>query len=839
MRLPIFQLRLRGLRPFHAQRATELLNELVRTPATAVLKEHEALRVIGTFGVGVLQHHVHDVRDSLSDLPSKIPEVSVIKGVLRHKDGSLVTHKTEYKAIELNVPRSKAASVAEAFIERFAKTELTLEALMFREYVDYTPGFGNEILLSAYQDMLFGPCVVLSFGGVLVETYKKDLNLAPIVIPVGYGLDAFLPAIRESLVARMLLGETRGTPKALEWDTLVAVLRSLCQAIWHFSPYNPTAEFLVQEMEVNPAAVVKGRVLALDSVMTVSRRTEHTVMQHVRSSKPLHKIENLLQPRSVALLGCSESIEKRGYFESLARRVFRRFAQTKAAEDLFDRVLLKTLFAQNPANVKAAGSETASRASKPKPKKSKAKPAKTRGEGAPPSEATRPGVLGFLKRVLMAQRWNPCNFVLEQSLKAGLAVYPIHPRAPELLGRKCVRDISELKAANGGKPVDVLVVGIPAVDAVEVMKTAFDNHICESVQLFSAGFAETEAGRHLQTELVHALTALDADPTRRPLINGPNTVGNWVSGTSSFNTIFADDPRTHVTERTSTMPPVALLCQSGGFSVARLSSLSPALQVCMCVSVGNQMDLGVCDLLQNLLDHGPPKGTPIPVAIGIYLEGLTTPGDGLRLMTLVARARREQGMTVVVYKAGRSEEGQHAVATHTASMATDYAMFAGLLERSGAVMAPSLKEFNTLLATSALFGRQARELIMATTKPATAGVMAVTNSGFLKCGMADVIPKHDPTMQSRIVPSPLLESTKAEVRRVFADHKLTDVVEVNDILDVTPAMHVQGWKEIVSVLMNDPTPLAYIFAPVITPAMLPNPAALKSVFSAVHRTWPQ
>ena len=111
--------------------------------------------------------------------------------------------------------------------------------------------------LNFYQDPVFGPCVVITFGGVLAETYKRDLNIQPFVIPVCYDFDSFLPTVRQLLLTRMLLGEARGCKKQLEWEVLETTLRSFAAAIYHFSPYNHNAKYIIKEAEINPAAVEK------------------------------------------------------------------------------------------------------------------------------------------------------------------------------------------------------------------------------------------------------------------------------------------------------------------------------------------------------------------------------------------------------------------------------------------------------------------------------------------------------------------------------------------------------------------------------------------------------
>lgn len=802
---------------FQPEAASQLLNSLASEQETKVLTEVDALKVVGTFGVGILERHYVELGDGdVPDLTSKVPKVSAVKGVLRYADGSLVTHKTEHKAIELAVPASNANKVAQAFIDRFKATDLQLEGLMFREWVEYEPQLGNEILLSAYQDPVFGPCVVIGFGGVLVDHFKEDFKIPPFVLPVVYGVDSFMPALRESLAVRLLVGDLRGREKLLDWADLERVVRSLAEGILHFSPYNPTAKFTVDEIEVNPAAIESGRLVALDSVVQVSPASA-TKKQSTTSMKPLAKVQKLLQPKSIGLLGCSEKVPKKTQMQVIVGNLFTRLARSSFADVILLRLLKQSVFRR-----------ISRKTGKPRVANPNAS-----------ANSFLKSVSAWIQTAVVPQTFKPANTVLERAIESGIKVYPVHPRASEIQGVKCVSSLQDMKEKNDGKPVDLLVVAIPAPDAVKALEDSFEKDYCETVQLFTAGFAETESGGQLQERLLESLAKLDSDPVRRPLINGPNTVGNWVSGPRSFTTIFADNPKGLVLDSIadSMKPAVAIICQSGGFAVARLSGFSQVVHTSMCVTVGNQMDVGACDILENLLVNGPPEGVQFPEAVGIYLEGTAGLGDGLRLMMLISQARK-RGMTVVVYKAGRTQEGQSAVASHTASMATDYGTFERLLKHAGAVISDSLEDFHTLISLAAVLAPNMKDLITNPNKPETVGVCGVTNSGYLKCGMADGIPTPDPGACSKIVPATYNPETQAVIEKVLSDHKLTDVVDVGDFLDITPSVHLAGWYELMYGLLQDPNPAVYIFAPVITPGMVPMPKVMSILFGRVHQVFP-
>jgi acyl-CoA synthetase (NDP forming) len=106
------------------------------------------------------------------------------------------------------------------------------------------------------------------------------------------------------------------------------------------------------------------------------------------------------------------------------------------------------------------------------------------------------------------------------------------------------------------------------------------------------------------------------------------------------------------------------------------------------------MDLTVADFVEHF---NTTAGIDV---IACYVEGFR-PGDGAKFMEQTRRAT-EAGKKVIIYKAGRTALGARAAASHTASLAGDYAVAKTCLETAGATVAESLDEFEDLLKTFTL-----------------------------------------------------------------------------------------------------------------------------------------
>ena len=141
-----------------------------------------------------------------------------------------------------------------------------------------------------------------------------------------------------------------------------------------------------------------------------------------------------------------------------------------------------------------------------------------------------------------------------------------------------------------------------------------------------------------------------------------------------------------------------MVSQSGAYLVTFASNYDGIIQPAASISFGNQMDLTVGDFLEHF------NGRADIDVIACYVEGFR-PGDGDKFVTETRRAHR-LGKRVIIYKAGKTALGARAAASHTASLAGDYAVARACLEGAGATVAESLDEFEDLLKTFTLLARR-------------------------------------------------------------------------------------------------------------------------------------
>jgi len=126
------------------------------------------------------------------------------------------------------------------------------------------------------------------------------------------------------------------------------------------------------------------------------------------------------------------------------------------------------------------------------------------------------------------------------------------------------------------------------------------------------------------------------------------------------------------------------------------------------------------------------------------------------------------GKWVVMYKGGRSAEGQAAANSHTGALAGDWELQKALLERAGVIVCASIGEFDSALAWLATFpaGKPSR-------------VAVLTNAGYESVVSADLL-------TGKVTGQHLQPAEVAELKTLLEAHKLQDLVAARLPLDVTP-----------------------------------------------------
>lgn len=254
--------------------------------------------------------------------------------------------------------------------------------------------------------------------------------------------------------------------------------------------------------------------------------------------------------------------------------------------------------------------------------------------------------------------------VLSNILKYGYTgkVYPINPKADEILGLKCYPTILDVPG-----PVELAVIVIPNKFVPQVMDECGRKGVQGAI-IISAGFRE--AGME-GIKLEHQV--LDIARQYGIRVVGPNCLG-IISTHTPLNASFA-----------AGMPPkgsIAFMSQSGALCTAILDwALAKEIGFSHFVSLGNKADVNEVDLLQAWKDDTHSR------VIIVYMEGLN---DGQKFMEVAREVTRHT--PVIAVKSGNTAAGSRAVSSHTGSLAGSERAYQAAFQQTGVLRATSIEQ---------------------------------------------------------------------------------------------------------------------------------------------------
>jgi len=260
---------------------------------------------------------------------------------------------------------------------------------------------------------------------------------------------------------------------------------------------------------------------------------------------------------------------------------------------------------------------------------------------------------------------------LELLVSAGFPgeVYPVNPKADEIMGMKCYPSLDEVPEG-----VDMAVVSLPRHLVPGAVGGCVDRGIkAIIVHTMWLSDGQDEEGKALQEE---ALQIAKAGGAR---IIGPNTFG-VMNGFARLSTYMGP-------LNTEKSLPLSGICQSGMFSYKSwpdhpLGGQGPVGKI---VDLGNAGDIDFADALEYY------EADPDTKVIFLHIEGIK---DGKRFIEVACRVSMKK--PILAIKVGRTEEGAKAIASHTGAMAGRDEVYDALLRKCGIIRVDDLDELEDL-----------------------------------------------------------------------------------------------------------------------------------------------
>lgn len=254
-------------------------------------------------------------------------------------------------------------------------------------------------------------------------------------------------------------------------------------------------------------------------------------------------------------------------------------------------------------------------------------------------------------------------------------IYPVHPSYQEVLGLKVYSSLQEIP----GK-IDLVAIMVRAQAVPPIIRECAAKGV-KAVIVVADGFAERDAaGAELQREIVKIAQQAGMR------IVGPNTAGIVSPATGVV-------PCPYETGYERIKPgPVAIGAQTGIISPQAVPYADLRYGVSKVCDFGNKCDVDECDFLEELEDDPETK------VIAMYLEGIK---DGRRFLEVAQRVTRKK--PVLILKAGRTEEGARAAASHTGSLAGNDQIFEAVCRQAGVIR---IDKFSELFELPKIFAYQ-------------------------------------------------------------------------------------------------------------------------------------
>lgn len=366
---------------------------------------------------------------------------------------------------------------------------------------------------------------------------------------------------------------------------------------------------------------------------------------------------------------------------------------------------------------------------------------------------------------------NNGRIILRNLLENGFdasKIYVIKPGAGRIDGCRCVPDVVSLP-----EKVDLFILVIPASGTPETLAQIAQMDKAWSVILIPGGLEE-KSGSHMLIDRMKKALQEARGQGKGPLINGGNCLGiRSVPG--KYNTLFIPEEKLPMPR--GKVAPLALLSQSGAFGITRISK-HPDINPKYILTLGNQMDLTIGDYLEYL------AGDEAIRVFAVYVEGFKAL-DGLKTFK-AAKEIVESGRSLILYRAGRTSAGAGAAASHTASIAGDYAVTKALFESIGAMVCDSLDEFDDAIRTFTLLeGRKAKGNRLG----------ALSNAGFECVAFADNL--------GGMKLADFSDRTNAILSGVLKDAGISDIVDLHNPLDITPMGSDEAYDRSFRAIMAD------------------------------------
>jgi acyl-CoA synthetase (NDP forming) len=175
-------------------------------------------------------------------------------------------------------------------------------ALMVQFMPPDSEAFGNELIVGVRNTREFGMVISAGLGGTDTELYAERFRKGQAIVAASTAEtdgEAFFDLFRKTICYKKLAGLTRGQRRIVTDEQIIECFSSMIALANYYSPVNPDAPYVIEELEINPFAFTDYLMVPLDGMC------RFTQPRALPDTRPFHKIGKMLKPKSIGIIGVS------------------------------------------------------------------------------------------------------------------------------------------------------------------------------------------------------------------------------------------------------------------------------------------------------------------------------------------------------------------------------------------------------------------------------------------------------------------------------------------------------------------------------------------------------
>jgi len=290
-------------------KATAQILEKARAEGRAQLYEHEVYHLVELVGaISPPQHQFVSIGESvtpelLRSFPGEKVVLKIVSRDIVHKSdaGAVVFVRKELETVRREIDR---------LLIRQSEPGVKVDGVLLVEFVERSdPGFGQELFIGIRASREFGAIIAAGLGGVdteyLSHRMKPGVAVATALVSET-SPEQFFGLFRKTAAYEILAGRARGHRRVVTDGELMRCFRAFLALAQRFCVFHGEPDPSLTELEVNPFAFRRQRMIPLDGRGSIGEVTRPQPL------RPTFKVPAMLEPHSIAVVGVSGKRENFG-----------------------------------------------------------------------------------------------------------------------------------------------------------------------------------------------------------------------------------------------------------------------------------------------------------------------------------------------------------------------------------------------------------------------------------------------------------------------------------------------------------------------------------------------